>query len=777
MQSNSTAVSWDAWLGVGSAVVKVAPSVGSRARGWWSIYTASLTAGAQAFLLFAIFEALRCYGPTEIRRLYVKRRYSEVRRAPPKPRLVPFAWVGHIFGWGSKDLYPHHLSLDTYVYLRVLRACITFFTLASLFSFALLIVYTTSGDGNNLSGLQVTTVSNIKDGDPAHSLWATVGSLYFMTITLWLFLLSTWRDFARHRRWFLKHGDVKVPRAFQLSVRAEAVPHLMRSERKLKDYFEDIYEDQIESVSIVKHIGKLRRAVAARHAAIINVENYMARKQDIKRHVVDELRVALDTSDALATTLYKEAHHVNLNEYEGLYGPDVNKSFGRASGTAFVTFKTLYAKASACTSQLEGGMKMYPANHPNDIIWDHASISAQEKSRRTLLTWLVLLSMALAWGVIIVSIQAWFNIDLNETEWAANFRKNSPALFAVLSKYLPIVATKAVMTGIPFALIPVGHHLIKFKSRTELDHWVFHWNLMFKIAYLWFFVFGVSLFVGLESLLAKPSTTITTLAAAVPETSGFFMGYVVISIVGLFIELIQLPQLLLYPLRFVSPPTVRQLRDRMVPSELVWSRLYPDILLHLTIGLVYGPIAPLINPLLCLYFSISFCIHKYNALYVMEQKHDSGGIYMYTITRALLVCALLAQLLLGAYLPLKTHGVALSTCLLPLGVFLLLGHSYLSRYGQAVKLLPIGEAKQVDHAYQTNALGFEEETIGLVHASEPYTQPSLVKSRWTQLIAYEKPDNDMGHVQPISREPLGIPPTSERGFTHQRSRSMFSSAY
>ena len=81
--------------------------------------------------------------------------------------------------------------------------------------------------------------------------------------------------------------------------------------------------------------------------------------------------------------------------------------------------------------------------------------------------------------------KAWFNIDGLDSQWAIDWRESSPAGYALVSKYLPVLVTKGIMLAIPFALEPIGSFLIKFESRTALDEWVFMWNTGFKIAYLW----------------------------------------------------------------------------------------------------------------------------------------------------------------------------------------------------------------------------------------------------------------------------------------------------
>jgi len=234
------------------------------------------------------------------------------------------------------------------------------------------------------------------------------------------------------------------------------------------------------------------------------------------------------------------------------------------------------------------------------------------------------------------------------------------------------------------------------------------------------------------------------------------MSYIIISTVGLFVELSQILTLIIYPLQFLRPNTLRKLKELSVPKSEVYGRRYPDVLLHMSIGLVYGPIAPMIVPLLMIYFTLSFTIHKYNALYVMEQKYEAGGVYMYTTTTALFACALLAQVLLGAYFPIKSDAPWLSISLLPLTLFLCYGYYWIRRYGNDMLLLSVSEAKKIDQRHDVERDSLLQNSIDLVdrpHDSDSYLQPALVRSKWTTLISNGLEDVETG---PIDYEPFGV---------------------
>jgi calcium permeable stress-gated cation channel len=99
------------------------------------------------------------------------------------------------------------------------------------------------------------------------------------------------------------------------------------------------------------------------------------------------------------------------------------------------------------------------------------------------------------------------------------------------------------------------------------------------------------------------------------------MGRVYVSM----LDLAQVASLIWKTIRKNFSPTPRELIEWTAPLVFDFASYYNYVLFYTTIALSYSTIAPLVSLFALIYFSISYCVHKYNMMYVYFTRYETGG--------------------------------------------------------------------------------------------------------------------------------------------------------
>jgi hypothetical protein len=88
-----------------------------------------------------------------------------------------------------------------------------------------------------------------------------------------------------------------------------------------------------------------------------------------------------------------------------------------------------------------------------------------------------------------------------------------------------------------------------------------------------------------------------------------------------------------------SSPTPRELIAWTAPLNFDFASYYNYALFYMTIALAYSTIAPLVSLFALIYFSISYCVHKYDMMYVFFTRNETGGTMWRVLFNRLLFAA------------------------------------------------------------------------------------------------------------------------------------------
>jgi len=182
-------------------------------------------------------------------------------------------------------------GLDAYMFLRYIRMCLVFSTVAGFWGMCILWPLFASG-GNNEEGWYRLSMANLTQGSwrlwfPAIFMWLTSFYVFFL-------MNEEFKHWLQLRTDFLAHGDADTHTQRQYSLIVERIPHELRSDRALYEYFDALFPGRVFSACVVLNLPQLEKLSAKRQQAVRRLEKSVAFYEATGKrgtHVVGRSRV------------------------------------------------------------------------------------------------------------------------------------------------------------------------------------------------------------------------------------------------------------------------------------------------------------------------------------------------------------------------------------------------------------------------------------------------------------------------------------------------------
>jgi hypothetical protein len=246
------------------------------------------------FLLVLLFVVLRRFSVTVFSPRTIV--LDEDARPTRLPRSF-FTWVPLLFKSDFDDSVLTNVGMDAYVYLRIIRlgAILCLFA-APVHLLVLGPLYSSQGaveDVEDTDYLQSISLSNVQGDSPGalDSYWVACAFVYTFTAFGMLLLRHEYRHFTAIRQ--SRHG---APRSYTALV--ERLPEHLRSEEKLKVYFDNVFPGAVARIDIVPvgaTVKDLAWLVARRDALVMKLERA---KLDSVEGKVEATHLQFDLVDA-----------------------------------------------------------------------------------------------------------------------------------------------------------------------------------------------------------------------------------------------------------------------------------------------------------------------------------------------------------------------------------------------------------------------------------------------------------------------------------------------
>lgn len=233
-----------------------------------SIYT-TLSFNSVVFaLIILIFEFLR----TREIDIYAPRTRGNKPTAP-KIHKGFFSWVYQVYSIDDDQML-RLAGMDGFVMIRFLSFCSRMCGYCSVGAIVLMPVYYYARGDEDVTGIDMLSMGNIDAN--GMRLWASFSFIYVFTCVFLYLIHKEYEIFMAARNKFFLGCDEDIPAQMNYSIQVENIPPDFRTSTKLKNFFENIFPDQVLYATVEVSIPELDKAVAERAAIIAQLEEAVA---------------------------------------------------------------------------------------------------------------------------------------------------------------------------------------------------------------------------------------------------------------------------------------------------------------------------------------------------------------------------------------------------------------------------------------------------------------------------------------------------------------------
>ncbi|KAJ0085615.1 hypothetical protein Patl1_08768 [Pistacia atlantica] len=348
--------------------------------------------------------------------------------------------------------------------------------------------------------------------------------------------------------------------------------------------------------------------------------------------------------------------------------------------TAFVFFKTRYDTIVASEVLQSANPMLWVtemAPEPRDVYWSNLCIPYKQLWIRKIATLLAAIVFMFVFLIPVTFVQGLTQLD--QLSHALPFLRGlfkKKYVTQVVTGYLPSVVLILFLYAVPptmmlFSTIEgaVSHSGRKKSTCIKVLYFTI-WNVFFVNVLSGSIIGQLSVFSSVKDIPKQ-------LAEAVPIQATFFMTYVLTSgWASLSVEIMQ-PFILLCN---ILKKFIFQIKED--PPDGTLSFPYhtevPRVLLFGLIGFVCSILAPLILPLLLIYFLLAYLVYRNQIMNVYITNYESGGQYWPIAHKSTIFALVLTQIIALGVFGIKRSSVA-SGFIIPLIIGTLLFNAYCSQ--------------------------------------------------------------------------------------------------
>ncbi|GJN16731.1 hypothetical protein PR202_gb03752 [Eleusine coracana subsp. coracana] len=307
-----------------------------------------------------------------------------------------------------------------------------------------------------------------------------------------------------------------------------------------------------------------------------------------------------------------------------------------------------------------------------------------------------------------------------------------PGLNSVVTGYLPSMILNAFIYLVPFAMLGMASFegcISNSQKEIKACNMVFYF-LLGNVFFL--SVLSGSLLDQIGESFTHPKNIPSHLASAVSAQSDFFITYILTNgMSGFSLEVLQFG---LLTWQFLKAHSVGHSKEPYLYG-FPYYRVVPIVSLAILIGMVYAVVAPLLLPILLIYFLLGYAVYINQMEDVYETTYDTCGKYWPNIHHYIFLSVTLMQITMIGLFGLKSKpGASFAT--VPLLVLNILYNEY-----SKVRFLPTFHHRPVQVAKENDEL---DETEQITEGSSD-NAVSAYKPPWM------RPTNlEFDSVQPLN---------------------------
>lgn len=348
---------------------------------------------------------------------------------------------------------------------------------------------------------------------------------------------------------------------------------------------------------------------------------------------------------------------------------------------AFIVFRTKVAATCAVTAPLFPDTDCYQvvrAPEPRAINWTRITISRYTTRLRRYATFGVITALTLLWTLPSGFIQGLNSLEKlgellkDKAPWLKEFVVNNKGLAHFLEGVLPPLLLFLVLLVVPLLtrfIVSFERIADNVRAEARVRNFLFFFYVMSNFVYQ---VTLGSFIKELQNIINNPRNIVSFLSTSVPTQATFLMKYVLInSFLGSALGMLNTGRLLIRPIILCRAKTDRDkmLGDRSF-ADYPFAKMYALSMMIALISYVYATIAPIMNIVALLYFSIAYLCSKQMLMYSHRPFFEGGGFLFRDAWTGLLIGLYVHQMAMIGIFSLKKAAAQATFAILSLGMSL-----------------------------------------------------------------------------------------------------------
>ncbi|KAK3166504.1 hypothetical protein QOZ80_1AG0046560 [Eleusine coracana subsp. coracana] len=593
-------------------------------------------------------------------------------------RLTPsFRWIAAAFRLSEDDVLRRH-GLDALVVIRLFKFGINCFSVCSIVGLLILAPtnYTSEGqaDIRRSNSMELFTVTNVTRG--SNRLWVHFSCLCFISFYVVYLLHKEYKEITWRRIQHLKYHN-KRPDQYTILVRGIPTCPDHGTYGCYVDHFFSKHYQTYQSYQIVHDIGNIE----ALQKLASSLEKQIKRKREGRKCNFWQWIWFKLTTEAINIRRQEEILKDVQRSIRLLQCDNMLKH--KEVPVAFVSFKSrLEAAQAAEMQQVTNPLSLVTtyAPEPTETIWKNLSIPFWRMSMYKLGVFIAAFLLTVFFTIPVTAVQGIVQFEKIK-RWFPPARAVQliPGLNSVVTGYLPSMILNAFIYLVPFAMLG-------------------------------------SLLDQIGESFTHPKNIPSHLASAVSAQSDFFITYILTNgMSGFSLEVLQFG---LLTWQFLKAHSVGHSEEPYLYG-FPYYRVVPIVSLAILIGMVYAVVAPLLLPILLIYFLLGYAVYINQMEDVYETTYDTCGKYWPNIHHYIFLSVTLMQITMIGLFGLKSKpGASFAT--VPLLVLNILYNEY-SKF----RFLPTFHHRPVQVAKENDELDETEQMTegGLDNAVSAYKPP------------------------------------------------------
>jgi len=483
------------------------------------------------------------------------------------------------------------------------------------------------------SSLDLYSIASLRCNRPMR--WVLAFFVWLVVFAVQRLLWDAQKRFVQMRIAWLQQR----PKPQSSTILVSNIPPRYRSDKKLKDYFQKLFPDgTIERVYIVKHLENLMylfrdfdEAEQKLHEAHYE---WLQHDQDPEKRPRLTLTTEGEPVDSIEHFTRLVEHLTRLIEQERtqIHNADVFTQESLCGASGFVTFKASRDAEMALRLRLEPEGHLFTMQYapaPRDVAYGDLLTTPWSRQVSHMVGYLLIFTVFILFFPLIGLASSIVNLEnLENVSFIKQIMTNSSFLQAFFEGIFATLLITLFMGILPTTLSFIIDKTFTFSSSAESQLYLQEWYFWFQVIFvLLVTAIGTSLWQRFNDILSSPKGLLFDLAGNLPNTSTFYMDYVILQWSVSVLNVLRYQNLV----KFLAWNTIcdedraKQKSEPEDPDYYGVGSRSARLSLVLSIGLVFCLLSPLVLFFVFMFFLINKLVFSYLLVFAEVPKPDLGG--------------------------------------------------------------------------------------------------------------------------------------------------------